>query len=110
MDSLQVAGGGGVEDVEPVRGIVVEVVPQLVHVLEPHVCVHVIEILTCKQFLRKTQIIPNLRLTHGHDYVVGSVACSLYLGICQEFDHLRNTQNMETLLKKNAFKTLTSML
>ena len=56
MDSLQVAGGGGVEDVEPVRGIVVEVVPQLVHVLEPHVCVHVIEILTCNRFLRKTKI------------------------------------------------------
>ena len=49
MDRLQVAGGGGVEDVEPVRGIVVEVVPQLVHVLEPHVRVHVVEILTCKR-------------------------------------------------------------
>ena len=64
VDSLQVARGGGVEDVEPVRGIVVEVVPQLVHVLEPHVRVHVIEIFTCKQFLRKPQIIPNLRLSH----------------------------------------------
>ena len=44
VHGFQVARGGRVKDVQPKRLVAVDVLLELVHVLEPHVGVHVVEV------------------------------------------------------------------
>ena len=46
MNALEVAGGGRVVDIDAVLVyVVVEIVPQLVHILKPHVRISIVEVL-----------------------------------------------------------------